>query len=102
MAEARTRHVPLRRCVLCRASAPRAGLIRLVWASDGYRLDLARRLGGRGIWVCPVCAADPDERRLRRAFKGHAPQVRLLLQQAAASHASPARQATTGSPAPEA
>ncbi len=76
----RTAHVPLRRCVLCRTAYPKAALVRLVRDGEGrYELDLAGRAGGRGTWVCRGCAADPAEKRLRQAFRGHAPRVRALL-----------------------
>jgi len=101
MAETRTRHVPLRRCASCRAALPQAQLVRLVQQPDGYRLDLARKLGGRGTWLCASCAANPNEKRLRQAFKGHAQEVRALLD-AALAHASPAAQGAAGNPASEA
>ena len=41
-----------RRCVVTRASAPRAGLIRFVLGPDGTVVpDLAESLPGRGVWV---------------------------------------------------
>ncbi|MBW7916626.1 MAG: DUF448 domain-containing protein [Trueperaceae bacterium] len=116
-APAGTRHVPMRRCVVCRASRPRAELLRLVRIDEGYRLDPARRLGGRGTWVCAGCATEPNDKRLRQAFAGQAQEVRALLHaavsalpQAAASalpepasaHASPAAQGAAGNPASEA
>lgn len=80
MAGSRDRHVPLRRCVMCRASLPKAELIRLVRADDGrYQLDAARRAGGRGTWVCRACAEDPAEKRLKQTFRGQAAHVRTLL-----------------------
>lgn len=65
--------------MLCRASKPQAELIRLTREGDVVRLDLDRRLGGRGIWVCRDCAAADNEKRLRQVFKGQAPQVAPLL-----------------------
>ncbi len=42
----------MRHCVLCRQSAPRDALVRLVRAPDGRILpDLAERLPGRGVWI---------------------------------------------------
>jgi len=41
-----------RRCIVTRASAPRAGLIRFVLGPDGTVVpDLAETLPGRGVWV---------------------------------------------------
>lgn len=82
------RHVPLRRCVVCRESWPQAELLRLTAGEDGaYRFDAKRRLGGRGTWVCHDCAAKAvagdNEKVLRRAFRAQAPQVLELLRRAA-------------------
>ncbi len=100
-AEARTRHVPLRRCAVCRKVAPQSQLLRLVRQDDGYRLDPGRRLGGRGTWICADCAAEPNEKRLRQAFKGHAQQVRGLLA-ALPPHTPRTAPGTAGNPASEA
>jgi predicted RNA-binding protein YlxR (DUF448 family) len=81
----------MRRCVVCRASKPQAEQFRLVREGDAVSLDLTRRLGGRGTWVCRACAATVDEKRLRQAFKGQAPQVAQLL-----SHALAAKPRTGG------
>ncbi len=84
----RPRHVPLRRCVVCRSSQPQAQMLRLTQGDDGaYAYDARRRLGGRGTWVCHECAAqtvtDEDAKRLSRAFRGQAEQVLGLLREAA-------------------
>ncbi|HKI58960.1 MAG TPA: YlxR family protein [Trueperaceae bacterium] len=80
MASSTSKHVPLRRCVLCRASLPKAELIRLVRSGEGgFELDPAGRAGGRGTWVCRSCAQDPTEKRLRQAFRGQAARVGELL-----------------------
>ncbi|HZX00243.1 MAG TPA: DUF448 domain-containing protein [Trueperaceae bacterium] len=84
----RKRHVPLRRCAICRESKPQALMLRLARAEDGtYEYDARRRLGGRGTWVCHDCAAqavtDENTKRLGRAFKGQAEQVLGLLRDAA-------------------
>lgn len=84
----RQRHVPLRRCVVCRASKPQAQMLRLARAEDGaYAYDARRRLGGRGTWVCHECAAqavtEENTKKLGRAFKGQAEQVLGLLRDAA-------------------
>jgi uncharacterized protein len=64
----RTRHVPLRRCVVCRTSLTKADLVRLVRHEDGWRLDPTLLAGGRGTWVCKGCIATSDDRATRRAF----------------------------------
>ena len=65
---ARSRHVPLRRCVVCRTSLTKADLVRLVADESGWRLDPTGRAGGRGTWVCHTCIATSDDRVTRRAF----------------------------------
>ena len=84
----KTRHVPTRRCVVCRDSFPQRELLRLTVGEDGaYVYDERRRLGGRGTWVCRDCATqavtNDNENFLRRAFRAQAPQVLELLRQAA-------------------
>ncbi len=84
------KHVPMRRCVICRASLPQAQLVRLVQQEGGaVRLDLTRRLGGRGTWVCRGCAAGTNEKRLRSVFKGNAQEVARLLSQVQAPSGVP-------------
>ena len=77
------RHVPLRRCVACRASLPKAQLLRMVRSEAGWRLDVSGRAGGRGTWVCHQCVERLDERpttrALGRAFRQDAAQVSALL-----------------------
>lgn len=94
MRTAATKHVPMRRCVVCRTSKPQVEQFRLVRERDAVSLDLARRLGGRGMWVCRSCAASGNEKRLRQAFKGQAPQVAQLLSQALAAKPHAGRGAT--------
>lgn len=49
---------PERRCIVTRASAPRAGLVRFVIAPDGAVVaDLAGKLPGRGLYVAAEAAA---------------------------------------------
>lgn len=65
------RHVPMRRCVVCRTSYPKERLIRFVRDEDGgWRLDARGRAPGRGAWVCSTCAREPDPKRLARGFRG--------------------------------
>lgn len=45
---------PVRTCVACRRARPQEELIRIAAGPDaGARIDLHRRLGGRGAYVCP-------------------------------------------------
>jgi len=82
----RPRHVPLRRCVACRATLPKRELLRLVRDQDGWALDLRQRAGGRGTSLCPACALaavrrnDPARLKgFRRAFRRDAESVTALL-----------------------
>jgi len=91
------RHVPMRRCVMCRTSQPQADLLRFVRGESEYRFDARRRLGGRGTWVCRPCAASTvasgNDKRLRSAFRGQALNMRELLDDALA--AGPRRPSAT-------
>jgi hypothetical protein len=63
----RDRDEPERRCIVTRASGPKAGLIRFVIGPDSDVVpDVAGRLPGRGIWV----SAEAGTLRLAAA-KGH-------------------------------
>jgi predicted RNA-binding protein YlxR (DUF448 family) len=91
----RSRHVPLRRCVVCRESRPQAELLRLTQDPSGaWVYDARKRLGGRGTWVCRPCAAaavqGEEVKKLSRAFKAQAAQVLGLLREAAKAPAQPA------------
>lgn len=66
----KVRHTPLRRCVVCRRSAPKAELGRIARTPSGViRLGAAE---GRGAYVCRgECAAvlAADSRPLARALR---------------------------------
>jgi predicted RNA-binding protein YlxR (DUF448 family) len=63
----KARTEPERRCIVTRATGPKAGLIRFVAGPDGEIVpDLAGRLPGRGIWVSADAAV-----LARAAGKGH-------------------------------
>jgi uncharacterized protein len=91
----RARHVPLRRCVVCRGTFTKADLVRLVEGDEGYRLDPDGRAGGRGTWICRPCieaAHDKATRRaFARAFRQRADEVVALL---------PRPSTATGTPRP--
>ncbi len=78
-----TRHVPLRRCVACRASLPQAALTRLYQDAEGrWQVDVRKRAGGRGAWVCGETECR-SPRKLGRFFRGQARDVAQLLETAA-------------------
>lgn len=64
----RTRHVPLRRCAVCRTSRTKEELVRLVRQGEAWVVDEERRMGGRGTWVCLACARGADAKETRRGF----------------------------------
>lgn len=73
---------PIRTCVACRTRRPQGELVRLAATADGVRLDPARRLPGRGAYLCPDpgCVDAAGRRQaagLHRALRG-APTEQLL------------------------
>ena len=80
---AAARHVPLRRCAVCRTVLPQGELIRFARDEAGeWKLDADRRAGGRGTWVCRQASCH-DRRALGRAFRAQAPAVAGQLAQLA-------------------
>ena len=98
----RRRHVPLRRCVACRASLPKADLVRLVRTEAGWQLDATGRAGGRGTWLCHACLERLDERTtvraLTRTFRHDTAHVSALLRPLRAARAATATDAATAAP----
>lgn len=72
----RSRHVPLRRCVVCRSSRPQAELIRCYRDETGrYQLDPTGKAGGRGAWLCRYQQDCHDPKKLRRFFRADAETI---------------------------
>lgn len=70
------RHVPLRRCVVCRDSKPQADLLRLYRdASAMWQFDLRRKAGGRGAWLCKDKPSCHSPKALKRYFRNDAERV---------------------------
>jgi predicted RNA-binding protein YlxR (DUF448 family) len=67
------RAAPLRTCVVCRVSADKRALYRLVRSPDGViRYDPSGKAPGRGAYLCgnPVCTVQAAKRRsVQRALK---------------------------------
>lgn len=81
MTRAGPKHVPLRRCVVCRRSRPQAELLRFCRDEPGHwQLDEARKLGGRGAWLCADSPACQHVKSLRRFFRNEAVSVGAQLQ----------------------
>ncbi|MBI5957764.1 MAG: YlxR family protein [Chloroflexi bacterium] len=54
----RRKHIPQRTCVVCRSTADKRSLVRLVRVADeGVVLDLTGKRNGRGAYLCdqPAC-----------------------------------------------
>ena len=72
----RQRHVPLRRCVVCRVSRPQFELLRLYQDEVGaWQFDLKRKAGGRGAWLCRDNPSCHKCGALKRFFKQDAERV---------------------------
>lgn len=70
------KHIPYRRCVVCRASLPQAELSRFYRTTEGRWLaDPARRAGGRGAWLCRECANSASTKALRKFFGAQTDQI---------------------------
>lgn len=76
----RTKHVPLRRCVVCRQSRPQPELLRFYRdAAGAWQFDRERRAGGRGAWLCADKAACRQRKPLGRFFRAQAENVAQQL-----------------------
>lgn len=92
--ETHQRHEPVRMCLACRRTAPQSTLVRLRRTGDGpqrrVQIDLSRKQGGRGAYLCPdpACWKSAMKRRsLERALRLDAlhPDDRAALMQFAQS-----------------
>ena len=93
---AATKHVPMRRCVLCRKSKPQTELIRFYkteagsWELDRYHLTKVKVISkadtkivkpeGRGTWVC-FNAACHNPKKIAYNFKKQAEEIESHLKQ---------------------
>lgn len=80
----RKRHIPLRRCVICRTQRPQAELLRVYRDADGlWQLDPSGKAGGRGAWLCrsETACVGASVKQLTRFFRGQAERVHGCLQQ---------------------
>lgn len=46
------KHIPMRMCVACRTMRGQNELIRVVHTDGGVRLDMQKKLFGRGAYIC--------------------------------------------------
>lgn len=73
------KHVPLRRCVVCRQQRPQAELIRFVRDEAGqWQLDAGRKAGGRGAWLCHDEGCHKPK-KLARFFRAQAERIHEAL-----------------------
>ncbi|MDZ7705025.1 MAG: YlxR family protein [Trueperaceae bacterium] len=73
------KHVPLRRCVVCRQQRPQAELIRFVRDEAGqWQLDAGRKAGGRGAWLCHDEGCHKPK-KLARFFRAQAGRIHDTL-----------------------
>ena len=49
----RVKKVPMRRCIACIESRPKAELLRIVATEDGLVRDDTGKAKGRGVYLCP-------------------------------------------------
>lgn len=70
------KHIPLRRCVVCRQQRPQAQLLRFAKDAQGnWRYDRQRRAGGRGAWLCADTPEHYQLKALKRFFRGQGEAV---------------------------
>lgn len=60
------KHIPQRTCVVCRQTAAKRSLIRLVRTPEGVQVDLSGKRNGRGAYLCQRLAC------WQRALQGEA------------------------------
>ena len=66
------KHIPLRMCVATREMLPKSQLIRLVKTQDGIKIDDAKKISGRGVYISKSTEAFQLAKKrkvLNRAFK---------------------------------
>ncbi len=70
----KVKHIPLRRCVICRESLPQKSLLRLVQNEGSWQFDLRRKAFGRGAWLCLQNQCH-ELKVLKRFFKQDAQRI---------------------------
>ena len=81
------KHVPLRRCVVCRSSRPQAELLRFYKLDDAWQLDPNRKGGGRGAWLCRDKETCQRPKALKRFFRSEAEHVAAQVSDFLTTHA---------------
>ncbi len=70
----KSKHIPLRRCVVCREALPQKELLRLTQKDGAWQFDLKRRALGRGAWICPKETCH-EVKQLKRFFRNDAERI---------------------------
>jgi uncharacterized protein len=70
----KVKHIPLRRCVVCREALPQKELLRLVQKDGQWQFDLKRSAGGRGAWLCRKDKCH-ESKQLKRFFRNDAERI---------------------------
>ena len=74
------KRIPIRTCVVCRLRLPQSTVLRLAKdASGALQPDVARRLVGRGVYICSNAACRVPK-ALMRLSRADAPRLALLLE----------------------
>jgi uncharacterized protein len=68
------KHIPLRRCVVCREAKPQKELLRLYQRDGQWQFDLKRKAGGRGAWLCFKSKCH-EGKQLKRFFRNDAERI---------------------------
>ena len=69
-----SKHIPLRRCVVCREALPQKELLRLYQKDNAWQFDLKRKAGGRGCWLCFKSKCH-ESKQLKRFFRNDAERI---------------------------
>jgi uncharacterized protein len=70
----KAKHIPLRRCVVCREALPQKELLRLFQRDGQWQFDLKRLAGGRGCWLCFKSKCH-ESKQLKRFFRNDAERI---------------------------
>jgi uncharacterized protein len=70
----KARHIPLRRCVVCREALPQKELLRLSQRDGQWQFDLKCKAGGRGCWLC-LKSKCHESKQLKRFFRNDAERI---------------------------
>jgi uncharacterized protein len=70
----KAKHIPLRRCVVCREALPQKELLRLAQKDGTWQFDLKRKAGGRGSWIC-LKSKCHEAKQLKRFFRNDAERI---------------------------